>query len=98
MLRSTLRNGKITTPSCPDAARYSLRRFSDEVTNINGQLADVTRLARMGEVAYDAWKKKAIKARDLFAEEARQLEAWLAEQPVVEKVETEEDYMAFWRD
>ena len=82
-MRAEIRNGALArTPASVAAAAERRARLLEEVAKIDLHLADPVCVARH-ELHGDGavWRKKAKTSRELFAEEARLLAAWIASQP-----------------
>lgn len=71
--------GRIPIPHDLPEANASLARAEREVKDIERQLEDPTRLVRVGEVAYDKWRKGAKVALGKWCIEVHQLKEWIAE-------------------
>lgn len=75
---STLRHGKIPTPTSRESAVRRCHQLIYEIKRIQRQLADLERSARYENGAYEKWRLSATRALELFQEEERQLSAWIA--------------------
>lgn len=71
--------GRIPIPHNLTEARASLLFAEGEVVNIQRQLEDPLRLARLGEDRYDRWRRGAKVALGKWCIEVHQLKEWIAE-------------------
>ena len=85
------------TATVPPSVGWAERRLADldyEIAKIKRQLGDENRTIQAG---YAEWKRKAEKALRFLVQEAEQRRVWLAEQPVSELEDCDDDFEAFWR-
>lgn len=71
--------GNLLAPSSLEAARLRLEQLRYEIKAITEQLCEPGRLAHLGEMAYDAWCRRARGARRVLGKELKLLEAWVEE-------------------
>lgn len=82
-MKSSLRNGKLVSPTSLAAAKERHQQFVYEIGQVSAQLRDKHRVEKLGVENYARWAARARSANSYMEKDAEQLAIWINSQPGV---------------